>query len=309
MEWYKKTYGLLLDYIENITEYIHSEAFAREKNIWAVVIVVVLSILSVFFFKGISSKDNIFFLFSRCFFLIAPLGVFIIIVKRLFLEIDANKALNNKLETLNKLYDSEKHYYESVVANDEEAIRLRQQINQDTKILLKQLEDGEYWALEEYFNSLLLSSEQLRRVNLCGHQVVDSVVGYWQLRSWESNIEFLADIRIDEILINDMDLAIVLGNALENAYAASRAEKVDFPCINLKLRTKDNLLLFVLENSFNGTIICKDENYYSAKRNFEEPGTGLQNIKLLVEKYDGYMKVKPSAERFKLQIALTNRSL
>lgn len=299
--------GLFSDYLENLTEYLQSEDFQRNKGVWAVAFLVSLCFLTVLITHALLAKDSALFLLARCFFLISPLCLFLWIVKRLFKEIDANKEMNRKLAVLKSVYDSEKCYYESVRDNDRETFELQQQTYLDVQQLLGQLDRKDYAELEKYCNSLLANSERLRQVKLCGHQVVDSVVGYWQLRAWKQGIEFTTELQVEELQVNDLDLAIVLGNALENAYTAAGAQQVDQPYIKLKLQTRDKLLLIMLENSYNGILICRDDNYYSAKRNFQEPGTGLSNIKLLVEKYKGYMKIIPSAKSFKLQIALTNK--
>lgn len=107
-------------------------------------------------------------------------------------------------------------------------------------------------------------------------------------------------------MISDFDLAILLGNALENAcHAAAKAEPDKF--IELKIVTKNAVLLIVVRNSFNGQVVNKDGIYYSAKRDFAEPGMGFQSIDEIVKKLDGYMSVDTTNQIFTVSMAITNK--
>ncbi len=221
-------------------------------------------------------------------------------------EADTNNKLLANLNNLTKLHESEKNYFDSVLANKTETLNFRKHIQKESSEMIKLLDEQQYAKLKLIFDNLIQSSDKLSHVNLCGHQIIDAVVGYWQLQAWEKNIIFKTDLAIDNININDMDLAIVLGNALENAYAAAGNVKDSKPIIQVKIVCKAQLLLIDISNSFEDQILIKDNLYYSAKRNYSVPGTGIANIQLIVEKYNGFIDIEHDEKLFKLNIALAN---
>ena len=51
-----------------------------------------------------------------------------------------------------------------------------------------------------------------------------------------------------------------------------------------------------------------EEGYLSAKRDFDAPGMGLQNVKIIVDNYQGYLKVSQEEGSFQVQLMLKNIS-
>lgn len=238
--------------------------------------------------------------------ILTPALLFMSAIILLIKEADTNNKLLANLNNLTKLHESEKNYFDSVLANKTETLNFRKHIQKESLGMIKLLDEQQYAKLKLIFDNLIQSSDKLSHVNLCGHQIIDAVVGYWQLQAWEKNIIFKTDLAIDNININDMDLAIVLGNALENAYAAAGNVKDSKPIIQVKIVCKAQLLLIDISNSFEDQILIKDNLYYSAKRNYSVPGTGIANIQLIVEKYNGFIDIEHDEKLFKLNIALAN---
>lgn len=238
--------------------------------------------------------------------ILSPALLFMHGIVLLLKEIDGNQKLNNSLANLNKLYDTEKHYYESVLENKTDAIAYNHQIKEKSQEMLALLEKQNYNQLEKMLTEAFLGADKLRHVNLCGHQIIDAVVGYWQLKAWEKSITFQADLKVSDIHINDTDLAIILGNALENAYTAALSPNLKDALIKVKLTCKNGMLLINIINNYAEQIVINNGQYYSHKRDYQEPGTGLHNIQLLVEKYQGFFDVQFDDENFDLKIALPN---
>ncbi len=245
--------------------------------------------------------------FIARFLIMTPGLIFLGVMLYLLQQLDTNQRLSRSVTNLQALYEKEHDYYKETLKNRDEAAELSRAVEAGTDYTLRLLDAEDYDALEKHFHSMLASADSLRRISLCGHQVVDAVVGYWQMRASEISIDFTADIRINNIHIDDLDLAIVLGNTLENAYTAASQSGVPTPRIALKLVSQNELLIMSLENSFNGQWVAENGQYYSAKHDFTQPGTGISNVLLVVEKYDGYSKIQPRDKTFLFQLALSNR--
>lgn len=256
--------------------------------------------------KGFAKVFDWYHLCSRLL-IVVPAMLFMLVVLMLLEEINNNKELNQGLIQLGDLYNKEKSYHQQLLQHKNQEKELHERLEQDIFKVEQLLDQRDYQALEKHFDRLLERSDKLQRIVLSGNQVIDAVVGYWRMRCLEKNIPWQSEINIDQIQIDDMDLAIVLGNALENAYTALTAPAGPAPSIQLKITTKSNFLLIALTNSFNGALHCQNGEYYSAKRGFAKPGTGIANIKLLAEKYQGYVNITTEDKLFKLQLALNNR--
>ncbi len=92
--------------------------------------------------------------------------------------------------------------------------------------------------------------------------------------------------------IRDIDICIVLSNALDNAIHAVRGldDSIE-KYIRVSGRIQGDLLMIEIENSFPGKGVFKK-------------GRGLSNIKKVVEKYDGAMNIETQENVFVLHVLL-----
>lgn len=254
------------------------------------------------------SEPRTWNLFWARFLCLAPLFFFTYLVMELLKEKYDNKVMAVKLKTLEDLRQSEKPYYDFVIETWQKSRRLRHD-QKHLVIMLNQLfESKEFDKLGQHLRSILNYNEGLQTVKLYGNETVDGLIGYWQMQAQDKSISFNTDIRFEKIHINDVDLAIVLGNALQNAFTAieSSRQSIASPFVSITIKEKNSMLLLAVENSYSGNIVRYNDKFYSAKRGFREPGTGLENIKLIVEKYEGVSNITFDNQSFKLQLLLQN---
>jgi sensor histidine kinase regulating citrate/malate metabolism len=92
------------------------------------------------------------------------------------------------------------------------------------------------------------------------------------MQAINNNICFSAKINILDINVQDYDLAMLLGNTLENAFQASKAQTKGAKFIDMKIVTKNESLLIVIRNSYDQQIVRKGDVFYSYKRDFSRTG-------------------------------------
>ena len=235
-----------------------------------------------------------------------PLLLFMYLVMLLLVEIRNNKIINVKLATLTALRNSEKHYYDFVIETWQNSRRVRHDLRHYAVLLNEYMENKEYDKLQQRLQKLLNYTTSLKRVTLSGNEIIDGIVGYWQLQSEEQNIRFTTDIAFKKIKIDDIDLSIVLGNALENAFRAVQNSSCSDPFIEVRIKEKAGLILLDFRNNYTTPIVLKDDKFYSCKREYASPGTGVENIKVIVEKYQGYHNISITNNIFHLQLAMSN---
>ena len=110
------------------------------------------------------------------------------------------------------------------------------------------------------------------------------------------------DLRIQDI-IDDMDLCVLLGNALENAYEACQRMNGDKKWIKVKLEESSALLSIAITNSFDGKVSKRKDKFLSSKRR-SEPGFGLQSIREICEKYNGTLHITYDEDEFDIMMLL-----
>ena len=235
-----------------------------------------------------------------------PLIIFIYIVIELLNEMQANKIMNVKLNTLTAMRNSEKHYYDFVIETWQNSRRVRHDLKHYVLLLNEYMQNKEYDKLQYRLSKMLAYTNSLKRIKLSGNEIIDGIVGYWQLQAENNGIDFNSDIAFNKINIDDIDLSIVLGNALENAYTALQNSVLEKPFLNIKIKEKGNFILLDFSNNYSTPIVLKDDNFYSGKRDFNVPGTGVENIKVIVEKYEGYHKISFAKNIFHMQLVMKN---
>ena len=252
---------------------------------------------------------NLFFARFLC---IMPLFFFVCMMMDLLKEKNDNKVMSVKLSSLEELRRNEKPYYDFVIETWQKSRRLRHD-QKHLAVMLNQLyEEKQFDKLGQHLRAILKYTETLQTVKIYGNETIDGLIGYWQMQAQEKGIPFAVDISFSKIKINDIDLAIILGNALENAFTAVTKDDVAqrSNCyINVKIRERASLLLIEVVNSFSGNIVRYNDQFYSAKRDYKEPGTGLENIRMICEKYAGSNNVSFDNQSFKLELMLANTHL
>ncbi len=92
--------------------------------------------------------------------------------------------------------------------------------------------------------------------------------------------------------VRDIDLCIILSNALDNAiHACKKMEDGAQKYIRVSGRLQGDFLLIEVANSFQGSGIYRQ-------------GTGLSNVKTIAEKYHGAMSIKVQDQVFLLHVLL-----
>lgn len=110
-----------------------------------------------------------------------------------------------------------------------------------------------------------------------------------------------------------MDLCIILANAMDNAIQACVKETNERSEISLIARKKHKFLIVEVTNTITGgnTALSdkvrssqSDRTYGMSSGYTIEYGTGMKNIKHVVEKYEGTMEIEISETHFRLTVLL-----
>lgn len=151
-----------------------------------------------------------------------------------------------------------------------------------------------YEIIGEFKNKFLIANSGLIEVDA----IINSKYEFCK----ENNIDFDVDLNISkDININHRDLAIILGNLLDNAIEAS--SKVADKWIRLVLKSEQNLVFIMVDNSFDG-IVKKKNGKLISRKNKEFSGLGLSNVEYLADKYGGKVTISYKENKFRVSVML-----
>ncbi|MCH3914190.1 MAG: ATP-binding protein [Acidaminococcaceae bacterium] len=245
-------------------------------------------------------------LVSARFFNVVPTILFLAIVLYLLNQIEVNQTMNLQIDNLRKLHNAEKHYFDFVIDSWFNARKIRHDSRHMALLFLNYLNAGQYAQLHTALEKMLQKIEHHPHISLCNNEIIDGIAGYWNMQAINNNICFSAKINILDINVPDYDLAMLLGNTLENAFQAAKAQTKGAKFIDMKIVTKNESLLIVIRNSYDQQIVRKGDVFYSYKRDFQEPGIGLKSVRDIVQKLNGYLVFDVKDGVFTISLAINN---
>ncbi len=144
-----------------------------------------------------------------------------------------------------------------------------------------------------------------------GDPIINAVIGAKIKWAKEHDIKLLVKINVSEdILINRLDLAVIIGNGLDNAIEAvipiqDKAKK----CISIKLVQKGNYIVIRMINSTDKDIEIVNNTISTSKMNKMQHGIGLENVKTIANKYNGELFLSFQNREFVFKVILTNKKV
>ena len=201
--------------------------------------------------------------------------------------------LSTEISLLEQQEHSLNQYVEEAKTRYDETKSLRHDIRNHIAVVKKLLQNGKLEEAITYMEDLDDMAEKMSFPCSTNNPVVDILVGN------KLGIAKSMGIDVDCSLLlpypcglRDIDICIVLSNALDNAIQAVKSlDAGTEKYIRVSGRIQGDFLMMEIENSFHG------------KRAFKK-GTGLLNINAVAEKYGGAMSIETQENVFVLHVLL-----
>ena len=138
----------------------------------------------------------------------------------------------------------------------------------------------------------------------CEHTALNAITAYYASEAKEAAITLTARLNVSQnIIISDYELCSVAGNILDNAVAAAREVKGRPAQIVFVADTKPNGDLYLaVSNPYNGIIKKTGKKFTSTKSGGH--GIGLESVKAIVDKNNGYCNFHYDGKTFYSEIML-----
>lgn len=240
----------------------------------------------------------------RCLVGLSFFSIYFILVK-VMEQTKQNATLYENIRMTNNLLAVQSNHYKMLTDNNNKAKAARHDLRHHILVLQSFLQNKELSRMEEYLNQYQVRLSESEQPSICKHYMIDAILQHYRAIAESFAIEFKINVSItDQVLVDDFDLCIILGNILENAIEACERMTKNDKSISLHIKMVGNMLVITLDNSYDGRIKVSATSFVSSKRSGGEAGMGLASIQSIVSKYKGVLDLKYTQDIFKTSIML-----
>lgn len=212
-----------------------------------------------------------------------------------------HRTVQEKQEMAERLMDQKIHYSQ-LQTRMEDTRKLRHDFKHHIAAIRHFIDTDNKEGLREYCDTLSTRVLEEIQVPYTGNPAADGVVYRYMQLSRQRNIRFEYNGTITSTGIADVDLCVLLGNALDNALAGCGTIP-DNRRIRLAARTEGQVLSLMIKNTFNGEVRKQGETILSSKRD-NLPGYGLASMEDVCRRYGGQMRTEWDENTFTTLILL-----
>lgn len=219
--------------------------------------------------------------------------VIFFIILRLVSRILALSVQETEQKRLEDQIRKQYTYLEEAKKRNEQYRTFQHDINNHFLVLSGLIREKRYGEAEIYFDKLHGSADRLLIGIETGNPILDILLQEKISFAVSSGIEVKHEVQIPpDCGAEDMDLCMILANALDNAVHACRKVAGRQPEISVMVRRRHHFLIIEVVNTM-----------VQAQGRLEY-GTGLNNIRRTAEKYEGTMEIENDGETFRLTVLL-----
>ncbi len=135
-------------------------------------------------------------------------------------------------------------------------------------------------------------------VSFCENPGLDALIRYYFSVAKNAGIDIRIRLSLPNLPLNDIELCTVAGNLLENAIEACNRQPGGEKAIALTGRTDGNSLFLLIENTFDGIIHKKNEEFLSLKSATPRVGIGLMSVRKIIDRYGGTLDILTKNNKF-----------
>lgn len=219
----------------------------------------------------------------------------IFIVSKYISVIQAQKASQIQI-------DSQLAQYEELLNNNREIKRFRHDYKNNMYALSSLINDGKVDDAKAFIAQMNMAIENTELTFATGNRLADAIMSHKAQIAKQNNVEIIFDGTIPASGITNNDLCTVLSNALDNAIEGSINCT---PCsIHIESVENDDGLMVSVSSPVSRQITIKNNKISSTKISKKNHGCGIENIKYVANKYNGFVTLKCENNIFTIKVGL-----
>lgn len=218
------------------------------------------------------------FLFSMI-----ALAMFIIYVN------DMNKKMKKYLEMEKTLKDTQKNYYEAMLAKEEDTRRFRHDVLNHLIALGELAKNGQMEPVADYVEEIQGNIVKIQqKCYSVGNTIIDSFLNYYvQMLDEEVEVNVTGCLT-QELSISDAELCTIFSNLIKNSVEELKKPSEDKKYLKIKVSSGQQAFQIEISNSISKQAKeIKGNLPKTTKKDKKNHGIGLRNVKETVEKNHG----------------------
>lgn len=193
-------------------------------------------------------------------------------------------------------------HYQDLAEKNRDIRRFRHDIKNNLLALDILLSDGKYDEAKKYIDSMNESVKETENRFSTGSYLADAILSHKadEIKNDKLDIEFSGTVPSERISNND--LCTILTNSIDNA---ARACKEVAPCkINVTFDETEKGCTITVSNPVLKKVEIKNNSIKTSKKDAQNHGFGIENIKKVAEKYRGFVRLSCTDSEFTIKIGL-----
>ena len=216
-----------------------------------------------------------------------------------------NEEKEKQIATAQELIRAQAEQYNQLQEHNKTVLKIRHDQKNFMIGLISELKNNNVEiALDALQKELNLLTNQSERNH--GNNVISAVINAKSQIAQKDNIKInLAYNEIGKVIISSIDVAIILGNALDNAIESTRKIEADIKMIDVMIKVNNDLIVIAIKNPVSNAV--DTNNLISTKRDNGTYGFGIASMKEIATKYGGDVLLSCEHSQFNTRIVLRNK--
>ena len=215
----------------------------------------------------------------------------------LYVNMQKDHAKQLEYSILQQAFKSQEKSVEETKILYQSVRSIRHDLKQHFQVALTMLHSGKINEAVDYmekYNDTVLDGISNRV--FCDNDVVNYIINSKSKICSDRHIKIYIYIANEIPEFSDLDLCVLLGNALDNAIEGVSGEGNNE--IYLELRNVDNFFMISVKNTITNSVLEYNPNLISTKNEKEVHGLGILSMKEVVQKYNGSIEFYESDNKF-----------
>ena len=287
---------------------LNKDQFDLPRLIWRLfvgLIIVIMLMMSYFVFVLEDVPDIRMVKFGSIIILLGGLSICGMIIAVIY-YFNGTEKYRMQNEMAEKYNEQQREYFTRLLEKEQDTKQFRHDIINHLLAMKDIADKEESFALQEYVQGLLqdINSEKYKQYDI-GNDVVNTVLNYYLLPIKDNCIITLNGYMEEIGNYDQKDLCTLFSNIIKNAVEAVEKVEETNREIHIHVNQGKKYLNIEIENTMCQELVL-DENGFpqTSKKDKENHGLGLQNVKKVVEKYNGTYEIKIEKNTFITEIYL-----
>ncbi len=283
------------------------KSFRLPKRMW-VVMDLIMAILTamISFFTYVILKEvpgNKMMITGKYLALVGEALIFVLLIVLIYYY-NCMHSYRMEKEHQEKLNEQQREYFNQLLERENETKKFRHEIVNDLLEMQYFCKEKKCTVLKSYLEDTLGIVQSISKNNYdVGNDIVNTVLNYY-LKPINEKCEIdISGYMGDDLSIDQRDLCVLSANLIKNASEA--IEKTENGMIKFSVEQGKKFLVMKTVNTFDGDLrLDKTGKVLTTKKDAQNHGFGIENIKSVVKKYKGTYDARVVDGMYQAEISL-----